>query len=167
MSTTAQLRQQQEHDGSRYRSALDILLAAEKEANQLINDINAALVVHSEKGVALKAEAARLRAERGEAFASIEKGKGRASPGADHSDDDLDTEQGLPRNLAGEEHSSKTLALQLRLREARISLHKVHFLKGDVYHVLGEVHADNERVSYEKAEDLRRLLLKGTCYMRI
>ena len=162
MATSAQLRQHQEGNEFRYRVALDILLAAEREANQLIDDINSALAAHSEKGKALKAEAAKLRAERSEALASTDKGKGRAWSVSVLSEDDSDDEQGLPRNLAGEEHSSKTLALQLRLREARMSLHKVHFLKGDVYHVLGEAQADNERDAYARAEELRRLLLKGT-----
>lgn len=163
MSTMAQLRQHQEDEESRYRSALDILLAAEKEANQLIDDIKAALDVHSEKGAAFKAQAAaRLRAQR---RVRTEKGKGRATAIADDCEDGSDDDQGLPQNPAGEEHSSETLALQLRLREARISLHKIHFLKGDVYHVLGEGDADNERVSYETAEDLRRLLLQGICQL--
>ena len=161
MSTAAQLRQHQEENEFRYRAALEILLAAEKEGNQLIDDINAALAVHSEKGAAIKAEAAKLRAERSQALAGTDKGKGKARSISDLSDDDSD-DDGLPRNVAGEEHSSKTLALQLRLREARISLHKVHFLKGDVYHVLGEAHVDNEREAYERAEELRRLLLRGT-----
>lgn len=161
MSTTAQLRQHQEANEFRYRSALEILLAAEKEACQLIDDINAALVEHAEKGVALKAEAAKRRAERGQASSSGEKGKGRAS--SELSDDDADDdEQGLPRNHAGEEHTSRTSALQHRLREARISLHKVHFLKGDVYHVLGEAYSDAENEAYDKADKLRRLLLKGS-----
>ena len=160
MSTIAQLRQHQETNEFRYRAALDVLLAAEKEANQLIDDINAALTVHSHKGAVLKAEAAKLRAERSEALARPDKGKGRASSVSELSDDESDDE-GLPRNHVGEEHSSKTLALQIRLREARISLHKVYFLKGDVYHVLGEAHADGEREAYERAEELRRLLLKG------
>ncbi|KAH9837867.1 SNF2 family N-terminal domain-containing protein [Rhodofomes roseus] len=161
MLTTAQLRQHQEANKFRYRSALEILLAAEKEACRLIDDISAALADHAEKGVALKAGAAKRRAELSQASSSGEKGKGRAS--TELSDDDVDAdEQGLPRNRAGEEHTSKTSALQLRLREARISLHKVHFLKGDVYHVLGEAYAGAENEAYAKADEMRRLLLKGT-----
>ncbi|KAH9919617.1 SNF2 family N-terminal domain-containing protein [Fomitopsis serialis] len=163
MSTTAQLRQHQEDDKFRYRSALDVLLNADREANQLINDINAALAEHAEKGAALKAEAARLRAERGQASSSVDKGKGRAPSESDLTDDDLDSDEyGLPRNRAGEEHTSKGSGLQNRLRDARISLHKVLFLKGDVYHVLGEAYADAENEAYAKAEELRRLLLSGT-----
>ena len=164
MTTSAQLQQHQEANEFRYRSALDVLLAAEKAACQLTDEITAALVEHTEKGGRLKAEAARLREERGQTSAAepntAGKGKERAASEFSSPYDD-DDEQDLPRNLAGEEHSSKMLALQLRLREARISLHKVYFLKGDVYHVLGDVYTDAENESYAKAEELRRLLLKG------
>ena len=98
MSTTAQLRQHQEENEFRYRAALEILLAAEKEGNQLIDDINAALAVHSEKGAAIKAEAAKLRAERSQALAGTDKGKGKARSISDLSDDDSD-DDGLPRNV--------------------------------------------------------------------
>ena len=81
------------------------------------------------------------------------------------------------------------MALQQRLREAQIVLHKVYFLKGDVryvsfpslspyvalstlididailslqvYHILGATHSDAENEAYAGAEELRRLLLKS------
>ena len=40
-------------------------------------------------------------------------------------------------------------------------MHKVQFLKGDVYHVLGERYANDETVAYGCAEELRRVLLKS------
>ncbi|KZT68625.1 hypothetical protein DAEQUDRAFT_671213 [Daedalea quercina L-15889] len=162
MSTSAQLRQQEEVNEFRYRSALDILLAAEKEACQLTEEINAALVEHTQKGTRLKAEATRLREERRQTSATVSTTAGKGKERASSVSDDDDDEQGLPRNVAGEEYSSKMLALQLRLREARISLHKVHFLKGNVYSTLGDAYSDAEKESYAKAEELRRLLLKST-----
>ena len=47
------------------------------------------------------------------------------------------------------------------MREARISLHKIKFLQGDVYHVLGKSYEVSENEAYAAAEDLRRLLLRG------
>ncbi|CCM02285.1 uncharacterized protein FIBRA_04372 [Fibroporia radiculosa] len=164
MSTLAQLQQRDEAQPDRYRLALDILIAAEKEALQLIGEVKAALAEHGRRGEALKPDNECSRATHGLATPGLNgKGKARASSVdsalSDLSDSD---DEGLPRNPAREEHAVKRGALQNRLRECWISHHKVLFLKGDVYHVLGESYADAENQAYADAEDLRRLLLKGT-----
>jgi len=76
----------------------------------------------------------------------------------------------LPRTPAGEDHLNKKRALQQRLRECYLTLHRIKFLQGDVYHVLGETRAADEDAAYAAAEDVRRLLydvsvplLSGDC----
>ncbi len=64
---------------------------------------------------------------------SNDKGKGKAreaTPAESESAGSEDTD--IPRNPAGEEYGIKRRALQQRLRECQISLHKVYFLQGDV-----------------------------------
>ncbi|KAK7680847.1 hypothetical protein QCA50_016157 [Cerrena zonata] len=174
-----QLKQHDQADLNRSRSSLDVLLVAEKEALALIADIQAALDEHAAKGEILKAQAKEDQASFGRDVTNTTdsqevppdtdagdkdkgKGKGRArdpSPsGASVGSEDTD----VPKNAAGEEHLHKRMALQQRLREAQIILHKVHFLKGDVYHILGATHSDSENEAYAAAEELRRLLLKST-----
>ncbi|KAI0370965.1 hypothetical protein BV20DRAFT_943332 [Pilatotrama ljubarskyi] len=166
MASLAQLLQQDEMNPHRYREALDVLLNAEKEAQKLVDDLAAALAEHAKEGEKLKAETAKRREERREARAHHAddngKGKGRArsdTPEGDNVDAD---EEGLPHNPIGDAHRAKLGMLQNRLRDARIVLHKVKFLQGDVYHVLGEQYANQENDAYAAAEELRRVLLKGT-----
>ncbi|OBZ74793.1 putative ATP-dependent helicase IRC20 [Grifola frondosa] len=167
MTTLAQLEQRKEDDYNRYRNALEILLAAEKEADNLISAVNIAIAEHAKRGDMLKAEAAKLKESRregtcGEAadpetFLGKGKAPARVSETPFNEDFDLD-EEGLPKTPVGEAYTARKRALQQRLRECRISLHKVYFMKGDVYHVLG---ADAEHEAYALAEDLRQLLLKS------
>ena len=154
LTTIVQLYQKQEGHRTRYQTALDVLLRAEKEANDLIRDIETVIAAHDEEGKRLKAEAAALTAGSGDngEGSSGAKGKGRATS---------EEEDDLPKNLAGEEHRVKRRALQQRLRECQITLHKVTFLKGDLYHILGNT--DEETEAYEKADNLRKILLRGKC----
>ncbi|GJE89122.1 hypothetical protein PsYK624_052160 [Phanerochaete sordida] len=156
MTETAQLYQRHEQHHTRYQTALEILSQAEKEANDVIQEIEATIAAHDQDGRRLKAQATAFVSGQqgvGESSAgpSDDKGKGRAM--SEESDD-------LPRNAAGEEHRVKRRALVARLRECQITLHKVTFLKGDVHHVLGNT--EEETAAYEKADGLRRLLLRGT-----
>ena len=99
----------------------------------------------------------------------IDKGKGR-EPERDSispidldldSDDDEDVEdRGLPKTPAGDDHRVKRIALLARLRECLIVLHRVKFLQGDVYHVLGSSYSEKEDAAYADAENLRKDLLK-------
>ena len=67
----------------------------------------------------------------------------------------------MPKTPAGKQHKAQRGALKSRLREARLTLHRIKFLLGDVYHVLGGVHSTSEDAAYEVAEQIRRDLLKG------
>lgn len=168
-TTLAQLIQQDDRNKNRYRQALDLLVQGEEEANNLIADINDALAEHAKEGERLKTEAAQLRAFRrpgSDPGPSNEaqgngKGKGTAREQSDSPELDLEDEEGIPRTPAGDAHRTKGQSLQLRLREARIVLHKIKFLQGDVYHILGKSYEESENEAYASAEDLRRMLLKG------
>jgi E3 ubiquitin-protein ligase SHPRH len=130
----AQLQQLDEGDHARYKHASETLVLAEKETNQLIDDLNAAIAAHDEKGDVLKMEAAaalqesRQRSSTPEADeTSPDKGKA-----AESSASELDADAGdndLPRTPAGEEHATKRRALQARHREYRVTLHRVKFLQ--------------------------------------
>ncbi|KIK38243.1 hypothetical protein CY34DRAFT_402958 [Suillus luteus UH-Slu-Lm8-n1] len=167
----AQLQQHNEQNLDRYKRALDSLLMAEQEANEIIDDIKTTTAEHQVKGEALKNEARALREFRQQDLSDLsktDKGKGKRamSPLAD-ADEDIDDiedveDRGLPKTPAGEEHSIKRRALQQRLRECLIVLHRVKFLQGDVYHVLGASQSDKEDASYAAAETLRKNLLKST-----
>ncbi|KAA1466872.1 hypothetical protein DENSPDRAFT_831779 [Dentipellis sp. KUC8613] len=167
----AQIVQHEEAKEDRYERALKILLDAEKEVDQLIQEINTALEQHAEKGEVLKKEAAALREARAhdvqddrETGDSSRKGKGKAveekenTPASEGMDEDGD----IPKTPAGEEHIAKKRGMQARLRECYVSRHRIKFLQGDVYHVMGETKSAEEDTAYAAAEDLRRQLLKIT-----
>lgn len=72
--------QMMQHDVSldqRPQKCLEILLQAEKEADEIISDVLSAITKHDSKGVELRAEAASLRAARGEKQTSFWKGRER------------------------------------------------------------------------------------------
>lgn len=134
---------------------------AEKEANKLIDEVRAIIGEHEEKGDVLKKEAAALRELRNPEIVeeTNDKGKGKAPEREDTPSSDADSEDhDLPKTPAGQEHGIKRRALQQRLRECNVTLHRVKFLQGDVYHVLG---APQEDEAYAAAEEIRRGLLKS------
>ena len=169
MTLQAQLVQQDSNNRNRYREAIDVLLAAEKEGDKLIADVLETAKAHAKEGERLRAEvrAARRQGSTGAqrtGTANDGKGKGKetrketsASPDIDFAADEDD----LPRNAIGEAYKGKLIAINSRLREARISLHKVKFLQGDVYHVLGATYEAEENTAYASAEELRRVLMKS------
>jgi E3 ubiquitin-protein ligase SHPRH len=135
----------------------------------VIEEIKMCIVDHDAKGEVLKKEAAALRETRmqhlgggqeEEPASSKGKGKERRSltpaPTGDEDEDD-----DLPRTPAGEEHAIKRRSFRQRLRECRVTLHRVKFLQGDVYHILGASHSPAEDAAYEAAEKIRSDLLKG------
>ena len=65
-------------------------------------------------------------------------------------------EKDLPKTPA-DEHRIKRRAIKVRLREGQLVLHRVKFLQGDVYHVLGK--SDEEDATYQAAERFRYLRL--------
>ncbi|KAF9007147.1 SNF2 family N-terminal domain-containing protein [Cyathus striatus] len=163
----ARLQQQDEGNHNRYRHGLDTLLRTEKEVNNQIVEIEQYIAEHDEKGKILKQQAAIARAEHDmetDPASPNHKGKGKEVDGAsDIDDEDDDDDDGdFPHTPAGEEHRTKRRALKQRLREAKLILHQVMFLLGDVNHVLGETHAESEDLAYDKAEAVRKDLLKGS-----
>ncbi|KAI0053500.1 hypothetical protein FA95DRAFT_1579571 [Auriscalpium vulgare] len=171
LATVGQLMQHDKSIDARHHKALDHLLQAEKEADQLIEDIQEAIAEHDAKGEELKKDAAALRIARGQApirkpnaqeLEDKGKGKARERDISPTDSDDGFEDNDLPKTPAGEEHVNKKRALQQRLREALLTLHKVKFLEGDVFHTLGEMKAAEEERAYAAAEELRRKLLKFT-----
>ena len=159
LTKLAQLQQHAEADRNRYQHAIEILKEAEKQVNELMAEIKGAMAEHDEKGEALKEDAA---ARREQPAPAMEKGKGKERAVSDALSDEQDSEdKGLPRNPAGEEHATRRRALQHRLREAKVVLHKVKFLQGDVYHMLGEAFKSAEDAAYAVTDEIRRDLLKG------
>ncbi|KAF5351852.1 hypothetical protein D9756_007728 [Leucocoprinus leucothites] len=145
--------QQQTQDPNRYHKALQTLQDAERDINQLIEELQAAIRQHHERGNTLRTVGdSEGQEDLDEGSNTGDKGKGREiSP----SDEDV------PNTAAGEEYATKRRALQQRLREARLVLHRVKFLQGDVCHVLGGQYSFSETQSYGLAEEIRRELLKG------
>ncbi|KDR77994.1 hypothetical protein GALMADRAFT_244962 [Galerina marginata CBS 339.88] len=163
----AQLQQKDETVVNHYQNALRTLEAAETETQKHLDELKEVLADHDAKGKALIEEAAALRQQRNEAppeLAAGDKGKGKAREKFDDREDDGGEEdpeeKGLPKTPAGDEHRTKRRAIKQRWREGCLMLHRVKFLQGDVYHVLGR--AEQEDAAYQAAEKLRRELLKAT-----
>lgn len=131
----------------RYQDSLVILLVAEKEADSLISDINAAIDKHNELGKALIVDPETSS----NSSKPQNKGKGRETSSVD--------DDGLPHTAAAEEHRNKLRAMQARLRECQIAMHRVKFILGDVYHMLGNERLESD--AYGAAEELRRVLLRS------
>lgn len=73
----------------------------------------------------------------------------------DSDSDDTDDEVGPSRA-----DRSTTGGFTARLREARVLLHKAYFLLGDAYHQTENT--SDEDTSYNAAEEIRKLLLRGS-----
>jgi E3 ubiquitin-protein ligase SHPRH len=179
MIRLAQLRQRDPTDPRRYQRALETLLDAEKDVKSVIQDIQDALADHEVKYAEVKRQAetqreAADRHKRGAHSAVDEtvngdvdvshKGKGKATQG--HTDGPIsDTHElddsDLLRTAAGAEYSAKRGALHSRLRECRVTFHRIKFLQGDVYHVLGGERGTVEDAAYAEADEILRNLLGG------
>ncbi|KAK1231675.1 hypothetical protein PQX77_005198 [Marasmius sp. AFHP31] len=160
---------------NRFQAVIDTLTAAEKDGVKLMEDVEAALAKHREKGELLKKEAAAQRALRAQAQShqAGAKGKGReVSPLSededefgdedDEEDDGEEDDAALPRTPEGKEYKVKRTALKQRLREGRFVLHRIKLLQGDAYHNLGPSFTNQETAAYESAEQIRKTLLKTT-----
>ena len=77
MVTAMQIMQHDVGLEGRAQKCLEILLHAEREANEIISDVLSVIAKHDAEGAELKAEAASLRAARGEEQAFIQKGRKR------------------------------------------------------------------------------------------
>lgn len=158
LTVSAQLHQRSNPNGGSVRTALEILQKAEDEANKIINDIRAAISEH-------RTSSNSKEIDDQPADVGMSKGKGKAQGDIDDTDS-VDYED-MPRNAADEERLLRQRALQARLRECQITLHRVHFLKGDTYHALGEAYIEAENTAYATAEDLRKILLKSVLTLAV
>ncbi len=150
---------------------LKLLIIAQKQAESLCQEIRIEIAEHDRTGQLLKQEAANRRKARneGESLTADQndngKGKGKAKDDFDDFMSDDETDDGLPKTPAGQEHAHKKHALLNRLRETLIVVHQVHFLLGDVYHLLGESYSTSEDAEYAVAENIRKELLKSVCFI--
>ncbi|KAI9509909.1 SNF2 family N-terminal domain-containing protein [Russula earlei] len=158
MATATQIMQ---HDGGIYQRAqncLEILLRAEKEAEEIISDVVSVITDHDAKGAELKAKSTSRRMAIG-----VERHVDDDDPTlSGNSDDNTSDDGGLPKTPAGEEHLHKSRALQQRLRDCYLTLHRVKFLQGDMYHWMGESRVAEEATAYKAADEIRSKLLKFT-----
>ncbi|KAG6826270.1 hypothetical protein H0H92_000500 [Tricholoma furcatifolium] len=165
----AQLQAKDENDFLRFQHALNTLIEAERDAQALVDESEAAL----DKYVAAKQSKARDAASGVESdeeeISDKAKGKRReaSQPEKPVESDDESEDEELEEDLFGingkekGERSKKRSALQNRLRECRIVLHKAKFLQGDMFHSLDSEHSAEEDAAYGAAEAIRRGLLKG------
>ncbi|KAJ6485956.1 SNF2 family N-terminal domain-containing protein [Mycena sanguinolenta] len=153
--------QQHVPDKNRYQRCLETLLLAEKEATQLINEIESTIATHE----ATRAREMETNQMDSDPSASPDvKGKGKErerslSPLSDVESDENDDDDGT-QTSALKEYRRKRTALKQRLREARLVMHRVKFLQGDAYHMLGASQSAAEDAAYAEAEKIRRTILK-------
>ena len=157
----AQYIQHVEENERRHNEALELLLDSRKEMDAVILEITEEIKEHDAKGVILKQQAISQRSGKAVSSAGTEgdKQKGRAE--SVNITEDLEDGNTL-RTPQLEEWRIRKTALSQRLRENRIVLHHIHFLLGDVYHILGEGYGAQEDEAYSAAESLRKQLLKRT-----
>lgn len=182
LTRLAQFQQHRSDDLDRYQRALEHLLTANTEASQLVDELQTSIAQHHLKGEVLKIEAQALRDSRkmnpshDHYTEDTDKGKGReferdsTSPidfDFDFDDDEDVEDRGLPKTPAGEDHRVKRMALLARLRECLMVFHRVKFLQGDVYHVLGSSYSEKEDAAYADADRLRKDLLKCKFVMSV
>ncbi|KAJ8517090.1 hypothetical protein ONZ45_g5672 [Pleurotus djamor] len=142
------------HNANRYNLALQVLEIAEQEGKALVETLKTA--------VAALEEQTKTNSNPNEspsmAMDTTDKGKGKARE-ADVSDDEEEASEGADLSPNASQ-STKKGALNNRLRDATITLHRVHFVLGDVYHILGR--NAEEEASYASAEALRRNVLQAS-----
>lgn len=139
-------------------------MEAEKDARALVNEAQAALDKYVAKKQHTKHEAEEN--DTGESSGKARE-KLRQLSKDDESDElsDSDDESEGEGDLLGKgtgERAKKRGALQHRLRECRITLHRAKFLQGDMYHALGPDRSVDEDAAYSAAETIRRELLQGS-----
>ena len=152
----AQLQYKDKGDTNRVQHALQTLLQAENQALALTEEIKAALdklkTPHDLSPKKVTPETS-----------SMDNGKGKQRAVSEDPQDDTtsDSDEGLGHSAVSEERRRKRGALQSRFRECRLTLHRVKFFQGDMYHCLGERSAVAEDAAYEAAGEIRKELLRG------
>ncbi|KAJ7026292.1 SNF2 family N-terminal domain-containing protein [Mycena alexandri] len=152
--------QQHGADRNRYQHCLETLLLAEKEATRLIEEIESAIATHEANSD--------FHHEESEGEASTtpnDKGKGKeqerersSSPLSDLGSEDEDDDE--TDDIALKEYRIKRRVLKQRLRDGKLVMHRVKFLQGDAYHMLGASQLAAENAAYAEAETIRRAILK-------
>ncbi|KIY47840.1 hypothetical protein FISHEDRAFT_44377 [Fistulina hepatica ATCC 64428] len=152
----AQLHMLDEANVKRYQKSLELLEAAGKDVENLCREVEDALLVLNDNNDAS------ITANKCAETESVDaKGKGRGREvDDDRSDDEISSDYGGQESLAETHMRIKKQALQSRLRECRMVLHRVWFLKGDIFHMLGNTDAENQ--AYANAQQIRHNLLKAT-----
>ncbi|KAF8196665.1 SNF2 family N-terminal domain-containing protein [Mycena galopus ATCC 62051] len=162
MSVLDDLKSKAQHGGadkSRHQRCLETLLLAEKEAKQLIEEIESTLATHEANKNLPDAQ----EMETDPIPSPDTKGKGKErerslSPLSDIESNESDDDNA--QTPAVKEHRSKREALKKRRREANLVMHRVQFLLGDAYHMLGASQSAAEDAAYAEAEKIRRDILK-------
>ncbi|KAG8900823.1 hypothetical protein FRB99_005746 [Tulasnella sp. 403] len=140
------LLEQRAQDPGRYKRSLEMLLVARTQAFALIHELNDALAKHDEMGSKFGSQAS----GGGDSQSSEEASKGKGK----------EKEANPAVAAEEEEHRNVNMALQARVRDAQIILHRIEFGLGDLYHHFGKTKEEED--SYGKAETLRRTLLKSS-----
>lgn len=129
----------------------------------MIEELQGAIKEHNAKGEGLKRQSPNITPSKNQSQedeATPEGGNGGKGKGREHPP--ISNDQDIPGSVLDEEHAAKRRTLQQRLREMLLVLHRVKFLQGDVYHVLGGQHSASETEAYGVADVIRRDLLKGS-----
>jgi E3 ubiquitin-protein ligase SHPRH len=158
----AQLVQLSPTRGRKNQEAMQGLLACSNAIDEAIQDCQDRLVILRKKGEVIVAEAEANKAKK-----LIDHEDDQPDVVEDESDDEdgsIDSnELKMPKTPAGDEHRTRIRALHSRIRELQVVQHKIAFLLGDVYHVLGRTEVED--ASYAKADALRKELLRGLAHV--
>ncbi len=161
---SSQLTQLNPAGARRYQDALEGLLSCAEAIDAAIQECRTRVVDMRKKGEQIIADAAERKALKKNAANGNDSGDDMST--SDDSSDDEDRslsaasdELKMPKTPAGDEHRTRVRALHSRIRELQVVQHRIAFLLGDVYHVLGRSDAEDE--AYAKADALRKELLRG------
>lgn len=132
------------------------------EVNRLAGELQNAIKEHNAKGEALKRQSPNITPSENQNQEDVSPEGGNGEKGKEREHSLISNDEDIPRSVLDEEHAAKRRALQQRLKEMRLVLHRVKFLQGDVYHVLGSQHSASEAEAYGTADEIRRDLLKGS-----
>jgi E3 ubiquitin-protein ligase SHPRH len=145
------LLQKNQKQNKRYLHSLNLLLDCRQRADDLMERIRSYMRD-------VREEAGKLHSARGTPGNEAGDPSGLRSSPMELEDREPEDE-GFPKTKAGEELRTRHRALQSRLRECQVTLHKIIFLTGDTFNILGN--AEKEREAYEEADVLRKRLLQG------
>lgn len=143
----AQLLQKNQRNMRRYQDSLELMIDCRQQADNMLSVIKGYLDE-------IQIELDKLPTREDSSGNKTGDDDDAASAGLDGSEDG-----NFPKTKAGEELRTRNQALQSRLRECQVQRHKIFFLMGDIYNVLGNI--VEEQTAYASADDLRKSLLSG------